>query len=507
MAIRNKIDSNETSAYYAEESAIGVLPGTGGADAVWYPLEPNSYGDFGAEPTLLARRPINANRQRKKGKIVDYDANGGLEQDVTLENTPHILQGFMFADLRKKAVGVVDAVVSTGYTVTANEASFPAGTLIFASGFDATANNGLKLVTDIDTDTVEVSGLTAASDTGTLVAVGRQAASGDLVLTVAGGLATLASTLLDFTTLGLTPGEWIFIGGDTAPMQFATAGNNGFKRVRTIATNALVLDQSDTVMSSDAGTGKTVQLFFGTVLKNEVGALIKRRTYHLERQLGAPDTDDLSEIQAEYLIGQVASELEMTVGTADKIMMNMDFVGLINQVRTGAENIKAGTRIPLVEADMFNTSSDIASMRLAIIDPASNSPTPFFAYVTEINFTINNNVTVNKAVGVLGGFDVTVGNFDVSAEATAYFADVAAIDGVKLNPDVQFYMAVAAANTGFLLDMPLVSLGGGMLEIAQDEPITLPLTADAATAAKLHSNLNHTLLWVFYTYLPTVANV
>src|SRR5690606_41662996 len=100
MAIRNKIDSNETSLAIAKEviGTPGVLPST----PEWHSMEPNEYDDFGGELTLLARRPINSSRQRKKGAIVDLEASGGFNQDFTNENSQMLTSGVMYANFREK---------------------------------------------------------------------------------------------------------------------------------------------------------------------------------------------------------------------------------------------------------------------------------------------------------------------------------------------------------------------------------------------------------------------
>ena len=54
--------------------------------------------------------------------------------------------------------------------------------------------------------------------------VGFQGATGDVTATATG----LGSTLLDFTTLGLSAGQWIWVGGDTSGVKFATAACNGW---------------------------------------------------------------------------------------------------------------------------------------------------------------------------------------------------------------------------------------------------------------------------------------
>jgi hypothetical protein len=338
-----------------------------------------------------------------------------------------------------------------------------------------------------------------------LVVVGFQAAAGDLDVNVAGTYPALTSTTLNFTTLGLAVGEWVFVGGDVAGTAYVNAANNGFKRIRAIAANRLDFDKSGSAMVVEASVTETIHLYFGRHLRNETGALIKRRTFQLERTLGAPDDALPAEIQSEYVVGAVPSEMALNIPTAEKVTVDLSFQGTDYQTRTGAVGVKTGNRPALVEADAFNTSSDFSRIRMAVVG-TNVAPAPLFAYLTSLTLTVNNNVSPAKAVGVLGAFEVTAGTFTVDAQLEAYFSDVSAITAVRNNSDVTLDFAVVKANAGFVCDLPLVALGDGRANIEQDQPIKLPLSAGAATAAKVDPLLDYTLSWTFFDYLPTLAD-
>lgn len=507
----SKIDSNVTGLCFAEEETFKTLPTT----PVWWPLEPNSYSDFGGTVTTMARKPISASRQNKKGVATDMEASGGFNQDLTQTNLQRLLQGFFFASLRPKdefgdGSGVITSVgASNDINGTAIDTGVVAGKLIFCSGFTNSANNGLKIVASVASGSVTVTETLVAEAAPPAAAkitmVGVQGATGDLDVTTTGAFATITSTTLDFTTLGLLPGEWIYVGGDTAGTQFVTAANNGFKRIRSIAANALVLDKSVLAMGTEANTTTTVRLFFGRVLKNETGTSIVRRTYNLERTLGVPDTTDPTGVQSEYLTGAVPNELTINIPTAEKIMADLTFIAADNEQRSGTTDVKTGTRKTLAESDAFNTSSDIVRIKMSVVDAASEAPTALFGFLTELTLTINNGVTPNKAVGVFGAFEVSIGNFEVGGKCSAYFSDVAAVAAVRDNSDVTLDIILAKANTGVIIDFPLLALGDGRLNVEKDAPITLPLTLEAGTGAKVLPTMDHTLLMVFFDYLPTAA--
>lgn len=615
-----KIDSNVTGLRYQEEQCIGVPEVAND----WIPLEPNSYDNFGGEITTVARNPINAGRQRQKGVVTDLDAAGGFNSDLTQENLQDILQGFFFADFRRKndvgvdrqprragtqgenddytiiditasditvdsrvavsavpvaqgsgyAVGDVVEVTNASATINArfivtgetagavdtvalvlsgftggvegrtsvetgagaattaitgggdnaltltvtygNGLIWQAGDLLWMQGNDDAGNNGLFSVSSVADEVITVNETlvvdAAPNAAATMTNVGIEGTAGDIDVDVSGAYATYTSSTLDFTTLGLVPGEWIFVGGDAASGgpgdQFANAVNNGFKRVRSVAANALVVDKSGGTMVTEANAADTIRLFFGRVVKNEADtALQRRRSYQLERQLGAPDADLPSEIQAEYLEGAVASELTFNFNTADKITADVSFVALDNTQIDGPTALKTGGRPSLVSGDAFNTSSDFSRLKLHVLSDTDENPNALFAFLTEFTLVINNNLSSNKAISVLGGFEVTAGNFTVDGSMTAYFANVAAVQSVRNNADVTLDFSIVSgatgAKSGISVDVPLLALGDGRLNVEQDQPITLPLDIPAAADRVF----NHTLLMVFYDFLPDAADV
>jgi len=523
---QNKIDSNVASTSYAEEECLKQLPTT----PTWNPLEPNSFSDFGGSIATVARNPINQSRQRKKGVVTDLDAAGGFNQDLTQDNLRDLLQGFMFADLRKKGEAKNPPGITTqtlSMTAATSRITRVAGAIDFTTQFDVAdlvkvdgfsdaANNGLFKVSAVTATTLDLSdadgtdtAATVIDEAATAVAfivdVGVETGAGDLDVDDTGSFPALTSTVLDFTTLGLVIGEWVYLGGDVVAVTFGTAANSGYARVRTIAANRLEFDKTETTFVTEANATLLVQMFTGQVLKNESGSLIKRRTYQLERQLGAPDPLLPAQIQSEYVIGAVPGELTINVSTADKITLDLSFLGSDHETRSGVTGVKTGLRPALAEADAFNTSSDFSRIKLAVHTDADAVADALFAFVTDLTLTINNNLSGNKAIGVLGNFDVTAGIFAVGGGLTAYFSDVAAIQTVRDNADVTLDAHIAKNNAGITFDVPLLTLGDARANVEQDQPITLPITNEAADGSKIDPNLNHTLLFVFFDFLPSVA--
>lgn len=508
MALKQKIDSNRTGLRYQEETSIGVANPANS----WFPLEPNSYSDFGPEVTKSPRAPIKADRQRLKGNTTGLDVTGGFNNDITQENLQDIFQGFFFADLRTKvelAVATVDGTAEE-FEPAAGGDGYVVDDLLFAKGFDDSANNGLHVVTGVPAAAVVpvTSDLvTAATQSGTISKVGHEFATADIDVDATGTLPALTSTIFDFTTLGVIPGEDVFVGGDLTAQQFVTAANNGFKRVRSVATNRLELDKSTVTMVDETGTGLDIRIFLGRALKNESDtSLIVRRTYQLERELGAPDDAEPAEIQAEYLVGSVANEIVVNIVEEDLVKADLSFVAIDGETIDGPTALKAGARPAITKAEAFNTSSNMPIVRLAEVIAGDEAPTPLVAFITELTLTIANGATPAKAIGTLGAFEIIVGDFVVTGAITGYFQTVATQAAVRDNADITLDVKMVQNNGGISWDIPLTSLGDGRATVAKDEAITIPLNAEAAAGFAVDPNLDHTAFLVFFDYLPDLAN-
>lgn len=486
------VPSNGTGLAIAEEviGSPGVL-----SSPVWIPLEPNTYAEFGGQTKLTPRNPITSSRQRKKGVVTDLDVAGGFNSDFVTETLSRLFQGFLFADWRYKTNLVPTAVSGTQYTVASGGAGFLVNSLLFAENHEIAGNNGLKLVTASTGTTISAAGLaieTPPAD-AKVTRVGHQGASGDLVMTVAGGVATLESTALDFTTLGLIPGEWIWIGGDASANQFATAACNGSYRIASIAADAIVFDRTPGVPTADAGTGKTLRFFFGHVLKNEADAsLQKLRTYTVERQL--------TTTQFEYIKGCAANTMAIDIKKADKITLDISVVGLTTE---RAASAKAGTREAMPNQNAFNSSTSFTRLRFN----DDSTGVSLASYVDELKLTIDNGIDPVKAVSALGGIDINYGDFMVSGSMNAFFTTYAAVDAVLNNDDCSIDMLLVdrageqRLPVGWLIDVPLMALGDGRLKVEKDTPIMIPLSYDAAA----HPTLDHTMMVIDFSYLPVAA--
>lgn len=502
-----KIDSNLSGLAIAEEKCLRELP----VSPVWFGIEPNTYSDFGQELSKVTRSPIDPSRQNKKGTVVDIDASGGFNADKTRSNLLRLLQGFMFADARERfttksllsaqvPVTDVDATAKTIAFAGANNVK--AGDIVMLEGFGL--NSGARVVVSSTATEIEVVGNLfdeVPPATATVSVVGFELGAGDASIVKTGNVISMAVVAGDLTTHGLIPGMWVFVGDDAAANHFDN--NGGFARINSVTAKSVVFDDvawyTGKAPEAEAGAGKQVRVFVPTVIRNEKDpALIKRRSYSIERTLGMGEVDT----QAEYLEGAVPNEFTLNIPQGDKLNADLTFVACEVSYRSGdiGDKIKTGARVPVEGGDALNTTSDIYRMKMSILDPLTSTPTPLFGYVTEATIAINNNVTPIKVVGRMGAVDVSLGNFEVSGDLTVLFTTTSAVQAIKRNADVSFNTIMCSNYSGFVFDAPLIGLGGGRLNVEKDSPITVPLESAGA-----ENKNGYTLMYNYFARLPGLA--
>ena len=484
----------------------------------WIALEPNSYNDFGGEVVTVTRNPISRSRQRKKGVVTDFDASGGINHDFTQHQLTHLLQAFFYAAAFEKpttaplnsalipVTAVTEDVADTYTFDNSPDLGFIAGHLVLAVGFDNAGNNGVKLVsatsgTTITTTTAGIVDEASPPADAYIKAVGFQFASGDLVIDAQADKVVLSCTAGDFTDLGLHPGEWIFLGGDASGLRFD--GNTpGYARIsvsHSITATQLVLDKTTWTAADSAGAGKTVQMFFGDYIRNmteteiETAGDFQRYIMDIERSLGSDGVG----IQSQILADAFANALTYSQPLSEKVTVDMTFVAMDEYFRTGTEGLIAGTRRPSLGEAAFNSSTCLVRARMSLVTPGTINPTAMFAYVQTVELTIENGVTAVKAQGDIGGIDTVEGDFMVGGSATVYFSQVAAVEAVRDYSDVTFDVILAQRNAGYVFDVPLLGLGNGRLNVAKDDPITVPLGIGA-----FENDAGYTASYTNFHYLP-----
>ena len=505
-----KIDSNVTGLAYAVEECLKVLP----ANPIFHALEPNSYSDFGGTINTVARSPIDPSRQNKKGSVVGLEASGGFNTDLTRSNIAHLMEGFCFNSFRKvlKNFSFEDienpcsSVNASGvYTFSENFLNFGfstvgVGDIVFIEDSFYEANNGAKLVTAATANTFTVEGSTTAETNSNIkfTVVGREFQSGDLTITMDGGVATLQhdSSFIEgsYPILGILayPGTWFFAQG-------FEQGDFYFKTGSSLSDDAVVIDEATIPLVAGGGTG-VIRIYGGeTITNTPEGSIPVRKTYTIERKLG----EGANSAQAEYLIGAVANELTISIPQEDKVSADIAFIACDNTYRSGdVDDYAMTTTSPAIPAhgdDAFNTSSDVYRIKMSVGSNQTNKDS-LFGYVSEASISVSNGITPLKAVGVLGAFDTSSGNFTVSGNVTAYFTTTAAVKAIRANADVGLNVILAKDNYGIIIDVPLVALGGGRLNVEKDTPITVPLEASGA-----QNKYGYTLSYTSFKYLPAVA--
>jgi len=468
MAFINSSLTDKASFSVAVETSPGTLPVT----PEWTYLEVNSVGDMGETINTVSRDPISNDRMRRKGGIVGLDSNVGFDADLTYSLFDLFAQGFFFSSWEAQASFVPSAVTTSAFTVAA-DGDLADGTLVYARGFSNSSNNGL-FVTDTATETaVEVTDTLVADASPDaskvrLDVVGVQGATGDITMTAAG---SLESTTLDFTSLGIVEGQWIYVGGGTTATSFPLSGD-GYARVQSVAEHVLTLEKVPDSFGADTAATETIQLFIGSFIRNVAQSSddFITETYSFEVIY-----DTLTN-KYHYPNGNYADSLSLSMNMQDKATVSYSFVGLDTPVPTSVKS--AGNWSSPIDTTMLNTSSDIG--RLEILTSSGDEIVPSDeCLLQDLTITISNNIEPKKGLGCLETVMVTLGNFNVDISGTMYLTTDQPIVSVRDNDTMGLAVALSNEDGGILLDIPSMTLGDGSRDFPTNDTINVNLSGMA----------------------------
>lgn len=372
------------------------------------------------------------------------------------------------------ADSVITGITTAGTVATVTTgAAFVAGHLVKFSGFTVANNNGeFKVTTGSATVPAFVgSGITDEAvppAAAKMKVVGFQGASGDITATATG----LASTALDFTTLGLAVGMWIKPDSTTAAMGFATAALNVPMRIAAIAANALTLDNRPAGWTTDAGTSKTIKVYFGDYIKNGV----TRTSLSIERGF-------LGQTTPTYILqkGMVASQGEFSAQTEQEITWNFTFMGLSGSQSTTAQDASpdAATTNSIMSANVNVGRIGEGGAVIGTVNPVKGN-----------KITVNNNLRMITVKGTVGAVNVTSGDFDVSVEADAYFGDNTLLAKLLAGTPTAYNEWSAINSQMVVWDVPRVTWeDGSPVTSGKNSDVTTPLRGSASYESTFAAHL------------------
>lgn len=507
--------SNATSVSVAQEESYKTLPSV----PLWYQYQPFEMGDIGGEPTIVAPSPFREDQSMDFGRKVDVTASGSFQTYFNGGNVLRLLQGYFVSDIVEQvttrpmnsAGATLSALTTSRITLASLGDDFSAGDIVMVFGATgaAAANNGrIGVVTGTPTATsVTVAGTPFVAATAGLAGagiqkVGYQFGSGLVTMVVSGTESSLVGTgAVDFTTHGLLVGQSIYIGADDSATQFSTA-LSGYCRITSIAAKKLVFDNPSFTPAANSGTSKTIQVWFPSVMRNvQTEATRTRRSYVIERTMGEGETQGTT--QAQYVIGAAPSGVSLSFPLANLITANFNYMPAKPEYEASA--VRAGTRYPATSyTDYFNTTNDLVLGRLSEVGEAL-VPTDFFGLVSEFSLEQSNNVTQNKAQGIEGAAAVSYGDFTVNGSVTAYFEHVRALQAIIGNRRAKYHCYYGHNRHGFSIDLPLVSLSGGIPQYSKNQPITVSLSLSAAKSDTLGTGFGHVMMYCYFPHLPVIA--
>jgi hypothetical protein len=344
---------------------------------------------------------------------------GGINFELSYpdDNTPlsECIRSAMFNAWANRPVfyndGVADSIVTDAgtvantYAVASGGAAVVAGMLVRATGFTNSANNQVFKAASSTATTIVGTALSLTAEaappaTARLKVVGFQGASADITATSTG----LHSTALNLTTLGIGPGDWLKVGGTATGDKFATAANNDWIRVSgTVTATDIPCDNLPVGWAVDAGTGKTIKVWYGDQIQNGVVA----SSMTIERGF-------LGQTVPTYIVntGMQVGTATFNIVSKAKITGSFAFTGM-----GGGESTVTLSASPDAATTGLVMAANANVGRLGVNGSQLVGPN----WAKEVSFVIENNLRTIESVDATAPVAVREGECKVTGKMSTYF--------------------------------------------------------------------------------------
>lgn len=489
--------TNRTQIAIAREAAFGVVP----TNPVFKAQRTTGQPSLSGNPKTVVSEEIRTDRQTPDIILVAIEAGGDIDGELSFFALDDALEEALFSTWGSKpnvvvvSAGVeISALSTTTATVTGTAGSaFLAGLLVLTAFFPTAANNNIisRVVSNTPT-TVVFGASTFTAETATipvgafLRVVGYQGAATDIVAALAGGIGSLTSTTIDFTTLGLAVGDWIKVGGTATAMKFATAVDNDWCRISAIAAHTLTFDRIPSGWAADAGTGKTIQIFFGDTMVNGT----TERSNTIERQFL-----DQAATGYEYLTGMELDKLSFNFTSQSKITHKRTYMGASATI--GTTRAAGATDIAPPAYAVLQTSSNVGRLGLG------GSPVAAPSYMKDLTIDFMNNMRRQTAIGYLAAVGIGEGGFEASGTMNLYFGDTTIYGQILAGTATSFDERIVSSQgnrEGYVFDFPTVKFKSGAPTIpGKNNDVMIP---NAQWQAIRDVNLGYTCRATRYWWTP-----
>ena len=189
-----------------------------------------------------------------------------------------------------------------------------------------------------------------------------------------------------------------------------------------------------------------------------------------------------------YSKGNFCNTIGINLPLTDKATISFNYIGTDTDVPTITRKAK-GSLDDMERSEAFNTTADIARLRIANID-YSGLTTDF----KSVTFNINNNVSPEKVLAKLGARFMNTGEFAVSIEAQALFTNPLVLTAIRENKTVSMDF-VLKNNDGVMgFDIPAMTLGGGGRDYPENESVLVNLTCETFEDDVFDSSIGFSLI-------------